>query len=432
MGRIKELESEIRKAEKSRAEYLATRGQWVRCSEMTDEQAQTAQATALAYVEHGDYVHPRTGKKTYLYAHTKSEGEHADPLNGAELCALWLSKHGPLAGEGPWLTHYRMRLAYENQMLEAQGGRAAFVEMEAGGFLGSHQVQRVYKSPATGRVCSVEIWGPSSANYDRKGKAYGEDNPRPLTLHKINVERMASNAYRAPTDEERAAFLAETKAAKKAATAKRALNPCPLVNPSDEDAERLQEIWNEKARTPEQRQKVVRMDQAQYSARSSGTYCSCKTVVVCETGREHTTRMGSKITRSDVFKVRCTSGAGNSWVDRVIVITDKPRTAVPWEALEKARLAAPSVEKLWARLPEISLELGKSWLEDTNRQLLSDAECVGWVDIQSSSQFYFTEKGRKALADFQSEDKAPAVEAVPVVPVVVDAVPRVQAEFALV
>jgi len=68
-----------------------------------------------------------------------------------------------------WAKHYELRLAYERQMLEAEGGTAAAVEMEPGGFIGRHQIHKVNKSPITGLVVSVAVRGPSSNSYDRHG-----------------------------------------------------------------------------------------------------------------------------------------------------------------------------------------------------------------------------------------------------------------------
>lgn len=409
MGRIKEIEADIRRCEKSRSDYENTRNLWLKCQAMPEGESREAFAKQLAYVEHGDYTHPRTGKKSYLYDLAElREGRNDDPLNASDLCALYLSRHGELAPEGDWLTHYRLRLAYENQMLEAQGGRAAFVEMEVGGWLGKHQIRKVNKSPATGRVVSVTL--------RMQGNRWGnEAKPGEWYERPFNIERLPSDAYRAPTEEERAEFATKKKAEKVAAKASKV--PCPLVNPSDEDAERLQEIWNDRyARQPEHRQKVLRMTQAEYSARSGGMHAQCKTVIVCETGCEHRTRYGSTITRHNVFKVRQTYGQGNftSLPDRVIVLTDAPQKPVPWDAIKKARALCPSEKSMWDKLPKIAAGVrgGPSAREtDEMKQILRDAEYVGWISKDSWSQVPFTEKGIKALKEWEEEQKLEPVTA---------------------
>jgi hypothetical protein len=145
----------------------------------------------------------------------------------------------PTGWAADWKTHYEMRLAYENQMLEAQGGRAAFVEMQPGGRLGSKLIVKVNKSNVTGRVVSVDVLGPYCQSW-----AYRKSNLAGVTafsLYQIETERLPENAYTPPTAES-LAELAEYEKTRKAAAAsvKAKTTPCPLVNPTDADAERLQ------------------------------------------------------------------------------------------------------------------------------------------------------------------------------------------------
>lgn len=348
MGRIKELEASIRKAEKSRDEYEATRNLWLHCSQMQDVEAQNERAKKLAYVEHGNYTHPRTGKVSYLYDHCDTEdGRNADPLSGAELCALYLAKHGPLSPEGPWLTHYRLRLAYENQMLEAQGGRAAFVEMEVGGWIGKHQIRKVNKSNATGRVVSVTL--------RMQGNRWGNE-PKPGEYYEkpFNIERLPQDAYRAPTEEEKAEFVQKKKAEKAAAPK---ADPCPLINPTDEDAERLQAAINERHSDKWKRHhgeptehykpksgSVQRITQAVYSANSKGSYARAETRALHRNmeladrvtnmysshGEERRRRIGKP-----VCQIRITGYDPVS----VIVLTDKPQKPIPVAVWEKLAIA---------------------------------------------------------------------------------------------
>ena len=205
-----------------------------------------------------------------------------------------------------WTRHLKLRLAYENQMLEAQGGRAAMVEMEAGGFVGKHQVTKVTKSPATGRVVSVEIEHMSETN--QYGRPWSDGKGARMTKALINIERGGAGIYRAPTDEERAEYAAKVAAAKKAkasaAKEKAAKGEnCPLINPTDEDAERLQAFWNDKAtecgwyqRNGGKPSEVLRMTQSEYSAKSSGgNYASVGTITICEHGTKADRRSGETI-----------------------------------------------------------------------------------------------------------------------------------------
>lgn len=354
MGRIKELESEIRKCEKARDENEAIRKTWQAIAGMTDAEAQTKQAQRFAgAISCGyNYTHPRHPERTASLWSLMDQA--ADPITGAEAAAIYLAAHPTPTSEGSWLTHYRLRLAYENQMLEAQGGRAGVVEMVAGGFIqytGRRarasvwvRIQKVNKSPASGRVTSVMV----KATGDRWGNI-----SEGFHLAQIDVERMAPECYRAPTAEELAAFEAETKAAKKAAKTAKPV-AAPLVNPTDADAERLQAAWNEKAKAqflehnphyrdnPDyfQPSKVVRITQATYSVNSAGSYARASVADIagdCELAVKAGYYVGGDARRRQervgpcVVKVRTTYGNGNTTnkADSVIIITDKPQKGLP-------------------------------------------------------------------------------------------------------
>ena len=371
MGRIKEIESAIRKAEKSREEYNAARWRWLQCSEMMPGDEQDKRAAALAYVEHGEYVHPRTGKKTYLFDLIRPDDErNPDPLSGAEICALYLARHGELEAEGPWLTHYRLRLAYEQQMLEAQGGRAGAVEMIPGGWLISgkpgyrryrsgdeeRQIVKVNKSPVTGRVVSVEVRDNQPSLVNHWGNPFPDGVARRL-LHTVKIERASPDCYRAPTEEELAEFNAAQKAAK---AAKKAATPAapPLLNPTNEDAERLQALINEHHlaewtkrngqpttyHKPSPPAKVEHITQAVYSANSKGNYAKAETRdihaggLVGDRGSNLWTKAAEE-RRKRMGPVLCKIRMAGYDPVRVLVITDKPQKPLPaevWTQQEQA------------------------------------------------------------------------------------------------
>jgi len=238
--------------------------------------------------------------------------------------------------------HLTMRLAYEMQMLEAQGGRAALVEMVPGGFLGTHQIVKVNKSNATGRVVSVGIMCPT-----RGKNRWGNESPDEpaMRLELVNIERMKAETYRAPTEEEAAAFAASVKAEK--AARPKSTAP-PLINPTAEDAQRLQDKFNaaavtywEKAHgrplagapsyyTPPKVGTVQEMTQAQYSAASGGTYSRYETREICGGGDIASKSWNAKNPAPVACKVRVTGY--DPYL--VIRITDKPAKALPaavWE-----------------------------------------------------------------------------------------------------
>ncbi len=250
---------------------------------------------------------------------------------------------------GEWHKHLTLRLAYENQMLEAQGGRAAFVEMIAGGFIGKFQVHKVNKSPATGRVVSVSVKVPKVQSWTYKtANVPGTD----YALSQIDTERLPADAYRAPTDEELATFNAERKAEKAARPVTKSL----LINPTEADAERLQALWNtrkveyldaHKAKhgwSPDYEPSTVcKVSQATYSAASKGAYGRAETRGVCRNGEleprfsnlwTSERQKAAELRGPKVCEIRVTHGK-NYQCDRVIVITDKPQKPLPAEIFAK-------------------------------------------------------------------------------------------------
>lgn len=300
---------------------------------------------------------------------------------------------------GLYAEHLKMRLAYENQMLEAQGGRAGVVEMVPGGRLGNHLIVKVCKSNVTGRVVSVWVKGEKIRGWTYRAKdVSGAD----YSLHQIETERLSATAYTAP-DEASLAELAKHVDHVKEKRSK--IKPVPLINPTEADAQKLQEIWNAAEKNPGQ---VVKMTQAQYSALSGGTYSAAKTVVICETGREHRSRYGQNITRHDVFKIRLRKCGDYSTADRVVVITDKPQKPLPWKELEKLQKSEPTREKLRGRLLEAEeLFRGSSWAPNKS-QLFQDLRYVGWAYYDSESQFGFSDAGHAELKAVKAEQLATA------------------------
>lgn len=152
------------------------------------------------------------------------------------------------------------------------------------------------------------------------------------------------------------------KCARKSKGAAPKSDPCPLINPTDADAERLQATLNEKTKADlaarkargawaeeYTESKVLRIPQAVYSRFSKGSYASAQTRGLFRGGAMAGTyyRANEKLREQfgrEVCQVRATSG-GNYMADRVIVLTDKPQKPLPaavWElsAQEKAEKAA--------------------------------------------------------------------------------------------
>lgn len=269
--------------------------------------------------------------------------------------------------------HLKLRLGYENQMLEAQGGRAAHAEMIPGGWLYGKQIEKVNKSPKTGRVVSVHV-RVKTLGLDR----WGNPDPKaPETrLEQIDTERLPADAYRAPTAEELAEFEAAQKAAK---AAKPKAETLPTVNPTREEAERLQALVNARRKRSgyldTEPKEVAELDQATYSANSKGAYAVCEMVTICamaetpsggwsNNARLHDARIGPAL-----VKIRM-------WRDRVVILTDKPQKPLPaalWEPYQLptdqtpaglAPLAAEVVAAVYvtSRTPEQSKIVKSAWV----------------------------------------------------------------------
>jgi hypothetical protein len=213
-------------------------------------------------------------------------------------------------------------------MLANEGGAVSDVEIEPGGWIrggrvnscledtagGWLQVQKVNKSPATGKVTSVKVWGVHTGYSKESGYTKRETKP---VLVNVDVERLPESAYRAPTDEERREFKA-SKAANKTKAAS-------LINPTDSDAEKLQSVWN--SLTTREGAKVEKWTQAKYSYLSKGDML--RTVSCHADGRPG----------GNAFKVRSRWYIGGA--DSVVVLSDKPQKPLPLEIQQEETLCEP-------------------------------------------------------------------------------------------
>jgi hypothetical protein len=375
MGRIKTIEADLRKAEKSHAE--------------SRENAQARFDSLLSVVEHAagtrekplaadaadfrwelsklreaagmDDETPSTPEQVrraliisalYRLDEEKVKQARESTRTAAEIAQEWIDANPRPADWNAetgtrYTRHLKLRLAYEMQMLEAQGGRAALVEMEVSGFIGGHQIHKVNKSPATGRVVSVAV---KVRTHGRNRWGREEPGTPEFRMETVNIERASVDSYRAPTPEEREAFAAGKKAEK--AAAPKSTAPA-LVNPTLEDAQRLQALINaaylsewtrqhgtaSKYYTPKDPAEVCAIPQAVYSANSSGAYAKAETRELCAGGVIASKYYGRKLSSPVVCKIRMTGYEPL----RVVHITDKPAKPLPaavWQALSTAAAIA--------------------------------------------------------------------------------------------
>lgn len=377
-SRILRLEAEQRKHEKNREEYTERFRDWEKVLTLEGlDQAVTlvendrfcgidpdasgpaaALAYALANSGHcwGDYPHPRSERKTSLYSLMTAAD---DPITAREAAELWLANHDdpadPESNSARWSNHYNLRLTYERAMLAEEGGTVAEADIEPGGWFGSHQVQKVNRSPATGRVVSIGVIGPHPW---RKNK----DGTPVIGVQRINIERLPADAYRPPTDEERAQFKEDTKERKSAEKATKPKAPA-LINPTGEEADRLQDLLNRIGEAKFNQNSsnkyqayvptlVLELTQAEYSQLSKGTYSHFETRTLHNSGgiiaRRSSNMYTSEGTAYDkalgpaVCKIRVRYSSGWYNPPHIVVISDKPQKSLPldWEAVACAMIDA--------------------------------------------------------------------------------------------
>ncbi|WP_309382009.1 DUF3560 domain-containing protein [Cerasicoccus frondis] len=342
MGRIKRLESELRDVERT---IIECRQRWQAWAKVGDDMQAALKASSIGNGL-ARYLHPRPEEVTNSYIRengsnlysllTMDKDGYGKPITPAEAVAIYQARHhNPDADE--WHDtrtarrhrHLQNRIAYENQMLKAQGGRLEQSDIEPGGKLGGKLILRVNRSNATKRVTSVAVIGPKVEGYtykarNIKGTEWAE--------YQIDTQRLDPAAYKAPTDESKAE-LAKVKKAIKAAKAKgpKALQ---LINPTDADAERLQAVWNtDPFYKRDKPAEVHRMTQAEYSAQSKGTYAACESVCIEEGGQKDTGRALRPSPYRNLCKVRCHHR-------HVIILTDKPQKPLPPEVFTNPKAEA--------------------------------------------------------------------------------------------
>lgn len=392
MGRIKELEAALRKVQASQLETVKWLERWSKPGLTLEE------ATHLANYDHCHIPRKAGDREDFKHSPSAYDGltnSHPTlyaPRTLEEVIDAVKAAHSAcLPGIEDWIVHYSNRLAYETQMIEAQGGRAAMVEMQVGGWIGQRQIRKVNKSPETGRVVSVTLKCRGS-RYDSGASGF--------CMIPYNIERLPADAYRAPSAEDLAALESEKKAEK---AAKPKTESVPLINPTEADALRLQEIWNSDLKrrgwlhSGEEQPGVARITQAQYSANSGGSYSKCETIEV-EGGAKRKSQHGYMRTRElpVVAKFR-TLGR------RVVILTDKPQKAIPSNVWRDPR---PEMrEELESQFAELEAATRANWLPESGtpeRELLEQGAVCGLVYISSQSQFGFSEEG-KAWAKEQRE-----------------------------
>lgn len=308
MGRIKEIEADMRRIEKDAAEYITARNAWIN----VDSIEKALHCTNVLRDWH-EYKHPRDAgyKRHGLYDFIRDE---KDPMTWQEAREMYLSVHNEYDfSQGRGYKHLQLRLAYENQMIDAVGGMAGELEIVVGGRFNGELIYKVNKSNVTGRVTTVATASRKSPRFSSRVSPSGWYFPV------YNTEKSTGSNYTPPTPEDMIELEA-IKAAIKEVTPKQAT--IPLINPTDESAAELQKVLNSVYR-PEENE-PARITQARYSANSTGSYANCEVREFTEDYRLIWTVRGKA---DAAFKVRLQVRGCSGY--RVIILTDKPQKPLP-------------------------------------------------------------------------------------------------------
>jgi hypothetical protein len=227
----------------------------------------------------------------------------------------------------------------------------------------------------------------------------------------IEVERLKKEVYRAPTAEELEAFNA-AKAADKKQKAETLPKAPPLINLTDEEAEKLQAVWNVGCRAGYTNEPgaVIRMTQDEYSAKSKGGFACAKTYDIVGGGQKVNTAYYAE-NFPTVARVR---GSHNS----VVVITDKPQKPAPavWEDPRPAARA-----EVLKQLPELAKAIQDAqphYFENLGRKyrhVFGLARLVGLAQYRDSMSWGLTEEGYSLLREMEGATPAVA-DAAPATP----------------
>jgi len=230
-----------------------------------------------------------------------------------------------------WIDHILNRLAFERSMLgdvARYDGELTPVILQA--FAREHGAEK----PAA-RVTDPGYFELTS--------------PVPLPLH------LADSDYLELSADDWRDLMQSTGYEVPAPVTRRASNkpaPAPLVNPTAEQAEQLQRIWNlymqaacKAHQTPEPNH-VRAITQARYSANSKGDYSPLTTIDIGADGREIRGAWSNyefKKTGEPIARIRVYTGASGFYKPKAVVhISDKPAKALPidLDAIEAAAVAA--------------------------------------------------------------------------------------------
>jgi hypothetical protein len=319
-NRIKTLLAELREWQRALNHEALCVKLWTRCTEDSD---------IVRWVQSGVI---RTGRLTDKDAYNDLQDGKATPqeIRTRNLERSRRNLESPRLRR--WIEHTLNRLAYERALLgdvARYDGEVTPVILQTFARTQGADKPKATKGDADSLI--LESGLPLPAHI------VGTDESR-LTLELSSDEwrdLMQSAGYEVP-------------AKKKRRTNPNRVPAVPLVNPTEEEAARLQALWNDDGRRVAARYShcnsedwtanVRDMSQAVYSRNSGTDYAPCKTIEIDARGRRvwtHWRSFKEEKTAEPVARIRI--GPGSSQVKgavSVVRITDKPAKALPidWEA----------------------------------------------------------------------------------------------------
>jgi len=180
--------------------------------------------------------------------------------------------------------------------------------------------------------------GADKPKVTAKGDSFILTSNVPLPRHISDSNSLELEDYQWRVLMQDCKYSVEIKARRKT-TSTRTKNP--LLNPSPEDAEKLQELWNlqmqlyctRASRTPKEA-KPIKASQKGYSQKSKGSYALCKSVEISAEGGQVDSRYSahdfSQGKPAPAFRVRIYTGDSEFYkASRVVFITDKNTHPLP-------------------------------------------------------------------------------------------------------
>lgn len=316
--RIKTLLAELRGYQRDLNDSYAAIKFWEKIEKLKDQDAEKF-TKAVGY-------YSGLGNLSPFSTYSKVQDGKMTPEEAVEVSLEHHYKIVESQTKSRWITHTLNRLAFERAELgevERFDGDLTPVILQA--FLREHGADSPKATPSdigfkavSGVYFPVHICADLVTELDLSADAWRD--------------LMQASGYEVPAKKPRRASTSEKVA-------------LPLINPTREDAERLQALWNARmAKAVEGKQHVTaktatirEMTQEQYSANSKGTYSAFETIELMANGDEVSTKWecGVRVkTGESVCRIRVSNANFDTYKPKTIIfINDKSSKSLPitWE-----------------------------------------------------------------------------------------------------